>query len=76
MVLELLLSPEGEFYFNSAVVKTPAPLVASLAACEEPAVTSLELLSNCGPFAFVEQMETLIYLFVLQPTPGLHYAIP
>lgn len=76
MALELLLPPEGEFYFNSAVVETPASLVASLAVCEEPAVTSLELLSNCGPFALVEQMETLIYLFVLQPTPGLHYAIP
>jgi len=72
----LLLSPEGEFYFNFTLVKTPAPLVAFLAACEEPAVPSLELLSNCGPFALVEQIETLIYLFVLQPTPGLHYAVP
>lgn len=37
---------------------------------------SLELLSNCSPFAPVEQIETLIYLFALQPTPGLHYAVP
>lgn len=40
------------------------------------ALTSSELLSNCVPFALVEQIETLIYLFVLQPTPGLHYAFP
>ena len=76
MALELLLLPEGKFYFNSVVVKTLAPSVASLAVHEEPAVTSLELLSNCGPFALVEQIEALIYLFVLQPTPGLHYAVP
>lgn len=74
--LELLLSPKGKFYFNSMVVGAPAHSVVSLAACEERAVTFLGLLSNCGPLALVEQIELLIYLFVLQPVPGLHYVVP
>lgn len=58
------------------VVKKPATWVAFLAVCEEAAIMFLELLSNCGPFAHMEQIETLIYLFVLQLTLGLHYSIP
>lgn len=74
--MELLLSPEGKFYFNSKVVKKAASWVVFVAVCEEPAIMFPELLSNCGPFAHMEQIETLIYLFVLQLMLGLHYSLP
>jgi len=74
--VELLLSPEGKLYFNPKVVKKAAGWVVFVTVCEEPAIMFSELLSNCGPFAHMEQIETLIYLFVLQLTLGLHYSLP